>query len=715
MSSLDGRNQTLQALYQLSSSDFHDITSGYNGSYAGAGYDLVTGRGTPVANSVASDVLAGTVITSGYYNNSPTYAPQNAFDGNPSTFYASSTSSGGYVGIDLGASKRAALTSVSFMGRSGYEWEMATGVFQGSNDGTTWDTLANASTPSSGQYTTVKSSSTTTYRYFRYYNGTYNADVAELEFIGTVSTVFTGSVVTSGAWSGDPTYAAANAFDGSRSTYFASSNASGGFVGIDLGASTCGVLTAVSFVGRPGVESRMVGGVIYGTNDFSHWDTLATITSAPASGQYETLTISSTTPYRYFVYGNPSNYADVAELQFIGTTTSILSGSVITSGAYSGDPTYAASNAFDGNPATFFASAASSGGFVGIDLGANNRATLSSVSYLGRSGFESRMSGGIIYGSNDYNHWDTIATITAPSAGVYSTVNISSTTAYRYIVYGNPNNYADVADLKFSGTLSTVLSGTSFSSTPWQNNSAYGAPYAFDGNTSTYFASNDAANGYVGLDLGASQRAILSSVAFVGRSGAESRMAGGLFQGSNDGSTWTTLGAVISPPASGQYGTVSITSSTPYRYFRYYNPSNYADVAELQFIGKVMNVLSGTAITSGYVSGYPATNAFDGNASTFYAASSTNSYVGLDLGASGAAPLTAATLIARSGYEYRLVSGVIQGSNDNTNWNTLASVGFTPASGESSTIQIASTTSYRYYRYYNPTEYADLAELQLLS
>jgi hypothetical protein len=39
-------------------SDFHDITSGNNGTYsAGPGYDLVTGRGTPFANLIASALI----------------------------------------------------------------------------------------------------------------------------------------------------------------------------------------------------------------------------------------------------------------------------------------------------------------------------------------------------------------------------------------------------------------------------------------------------------------------------------------------------------------------------------------------------------------------------------------------------------------------------------------------------------------------------------
>jgi hypothetical protein len=47
---MDGRSQTLPAIYAASMSDFHDITTGFNGFPAGPGYDLVTGRGTPVAN-----------------------------------------------------------------------------------------------------------------------------------------------------------------------------------------------------------------------------------------------------------------------------------------------------------------------------------------------------------------------------------------------------------------------------------------------------------------------------------------------------------------------------------------------------------------------------------------------------------------------------------------------------------------------------------------
>jgi subtilase family serine protease len=61
--SLDGATQTLPDIYALPGSAFHDITSGSNGAYsAGPGYDLVTGRGSPVANLV----VAGLVGSSSY-------------------------------------------------------------------------------------------------------------------------------------------------------------------------------------------------------------------------------------------------------------------------------------------------------------------------------------------------------------------------------------------------------------------------------------------------------------------------------------------------------------------------------------------------------------------------------------------------------------------------------------------------------------------------
>jgi hypothetical protein len=50
--------QTQQALYSLPQTDYNSITSGSNGYNANAGYNLVTGLGTPVANLMVPDLIA---------------------------------------------------------------------------------------------------------------------------------------------------------------------------------------------------------------------------------------------------------------------------------------------------------------------------------------------------------------------------------------------------------------------------------------------------------------------------------------------------------------------------------------------------------------------------------------------------------------------------------------------------------------------------------
>jgi hypothetical protein len=66
LGTLSGASQTLPDLYSLPQSDFHDITSGSSISTstppgpnyaAGPGYDLATGRGTPIANLIAAALV----------------------------------------------------------------------------------------------------------------------------------------------------------------------------------------------------------------------------------------------------------------------------------------------------------------------------------------------------------------------------------------------------------------------------------------------------------------------------------------------------------------------------------------------------------------------------------------------------------------------------------------------------------------------------------
>jgi subtilase family serine protease len=59
---LDGASQTLYAIYRMAQTSentyFHDVSSGNNGYAAKAGYDDVTGNGSPVANMVIAGLVA---------------------------------------------------------------------------------------------------------------------------------------------------------------------------------------------------------------------------------------------------------------------------------------------------------------------------------------------------------------------------------------------------------------------------------------------------------------------------------------------------------------------------------------------------------------------------------------------------------------------------------------------------------------------------------
>jgi subtilase family serine protease len=57
---LDGPSQTLPALYAVSANDYRDVTAGSNGYRTTRGYDLATGRGTPIGTSLVADLVGYT-------------------------------------------------------------------------------------------------------------------------------------------------------------------------------------------------------------------------------------------------------------------------------------------------------------------------------------------------------------------------------------------------------------------------------------------------------------------------------------------------------------------------------------------------------------------------------------------------------------------------------------------------------------------------------
>ncbi len=137
--------------------------------------------------------------------------------------------------------------------------------------------------------------------------------------------VRTGTYIgTSGSYNNDSTKTGAKAFDGSTSTFFDGANASGNWVGLDLG-SPCAI-SEIRYFPRSGQEARMNGGIFQGssTADFSSGVVnLFTISATPAFA-WNTATPSSAGPFRYVRYLAPSNsYGNVAEIEFRGLVAAV--------------------------------------------------------------------------------------------------------------------------------------------------------------------------------------------------------------------------------------------------------------------------------------------------------------------------------------------------------------------------------------------------------
>jgi hypothetical protein len=328
------------------------------------------------------------------------------------------------------------------------------------------------------------------------------------------------------------------AFDGNTSSFFDGPDASGDWCGIDLGAGVSKVITKISYYPRLYFGSRMIGGIFQGSNDETTWTNLYTIPSAPTDRQFTTTTtIGSSTAFRYLRYLGPSNgYCNVAEIQFYA--------GVVTAAT----PTFSppASSVNVDQTATIADSTPGATVYYTIDDGAK------------------QMTGST-------HHTGAV------------TVNASETVKAIASASGNHNSAVGTAGYNTSTVLTGTYIGTAGSCDGLGNVGAN----AFDGNTSSFFDGPDASGDWCGIDLGAGVSAVITKISYYPRVNWDTRMLGGIFQGSNDETTWTNLYTIPSAPPDGQFTTTTtIGSSTAFRYLRYLSPTNgYCNVAEIQFNG----------------------------------------------------------------------------------------------------------------------------------
>ncbi|MBC7406210.1 MAG: hypothetical protein H7230_01920 [Candidatus Parcubacteria bacterium] len=125
--------------------------------------------------------------------------------------------------------------------------------------------------------------------------------------------------------------------------------------------------------------------------------------------------------------------------------------------SYQNDPNTTFDKAYDGDITTYFDYLNPNGGLVGLDLGVNTKASLSSVCLFPRPAYynDTRVNGAIIQGSNDNLSYTNIVTISGVVQGQWTEVNANNTTPYRYYRYLSPDgSYSNIAEIKFFGSVS---------------------------------------------------------------------------------------------------------------------------------------------------------------------------------------------------------------------------------------------------------------------
>lgn len=178
----------------------------------------------------------------------------------------------------------------------------------------------------------------------------------------------------------------------------------------------------------------------------------------------------------------------------------------------------------------------------------------------------------------------------------------AGTTCY-YVVSANNPDGESAPSVEISaahdGQLYGALIGTDGSAANWGGTKGL----AMDGSLRNYTDCWSPEGGWVGLDLGANTRAVITAVKYCPRAGQAWRMVGGRFQASNTAdfsSGVVDLLTFVAEPPDGVLTTQTISNGNAFRYVRYISaPNTYCGVAEVQFIGNVTGMSPPAAAPAG--------------------------------------------------------------------------------------------------------------------
>lgn len=362
---------------------------------------------------------------------------------------------------------------------------------------------------------------------------------------------------------------------------------------------------------------------------------------------------------------------------------------------------------FDGNRYTtsdFRLGGNGSGGYIAFDFGEGNGIALTGVDMLARQdGYYYRINGAVAQGSNDGETWTTLSS-DAFGTKEWQFLSVDKVEKYRFIrLYNSSNWFGNMAEVRFHGTY-------------------YGPVDAIE----TVSMHSDDADGSGVIETGESVTLNLGAVEEIENLKVSIQGVDAVVS-STDNINWTATATMQNDVALGyvqfsvDYNTVAGTKGR--------TETATSDGTKLYLIDGSDLIRNVTSIVDlidpSTTHGRPdadvtlkmANYLFDANiysVSDFRSGSSGwGSYITFDFKEGNSIVLKAVDLLARQDRYYDRTGGaVVQGSNDNENWDTISDpAGYTR---DWQTLAINSTQAYRYIRMYNHKNWwGNMAELRL--
>jgi hypothetical protein len=355
-----------------------------------------------------------------------------------------------------------------------------------------------------------------------------------------------------------------------------------GWLMFDFRGGGTAALSRVEVIGLQNqYASRIAGAVVQGSNDNATWTTISNATAN--TSDWQTLTITDPTPYRYIrMFDAGAWFGNMTELRLYGVTAStnrIASASLTSAQALR-------NRIVPGNTVKLNFTAKEVIGNVAVTI-AGLPATLTTTDNINFAATVTLPQGtqpGPVKFAIDYVGQDG-------KAGY----EVTETTD------GTVLNLVDESDtIKNVPTIATLIDSTTnrTAATTLTNVNAL-----FDANlgTGSDFRNGSSGSGtgsWIEFDFKAGSQVTLTSAEVIARQdGYYTRINGTVFQGSNDGTAWTTLTPAAKSTADWQ--TLPVASFVPYRYIRVVNPNAwFGNMNEVRLHGSLHGVDTTAPVTT---------------------------------------------------------------------------------------------------------------------